>query len=165
MVNTPRRCRWHRRLFGSGGRSPRNLSSTAITLPASATRDAYPSSNPAIQEFDEAITTPDIGSPGLWNRSVCSTVWIGDVRWGGIQLLLGGRLRAWRRDHCKHTRRVVVRTAGMERSVCESCGHVSFESGAEALNEVKRSDFARASEIEATDDIPDFGRVEEVEVP
>ncbi|MDP9495125.1 MAG: hypothetical protein M3P87_07785 [Actinomycetota bacterium] len=28
--------------------------------------------------------------------------------------------------HCKHETVMVVRTAGMERMVCESCGHVSF---------------------------------------
>lgn len=27
---------------------------------------------------------------------------------------------------CKHEKVMVVRTAGMERIVCESCGHVSF---------------------------------------
>lgn len=27
---------------------------------------------------------------------------------------------------CRHEKVVVVRTAGMERIVCESCGHVSF---------------------------------------
>lgn len=27
---------------------------------------------------------------------------------------------------CRHDKVMVVRTAGMERMVCESCGHVSF---------------------------------------
>jgi hypothetical protein len=99
-------------------------------------------------------------SPDMFD-SLC----MGDIRWGGIQLQLGGRIRAWRRAHCKHSHRIVVRTAGMERTVCESCGHVSFEARADALNEVKRSDFARASEADVGRHEPDFGIVEEVEVP
>ena len=27
---------------------------------------------------------------------------------------------------CKHEKVIVVRAAGMERIVCESCGHISF---------------------------------------
>ncbi len=93
------------------------------------------------------------------------SLWMGDIQWGGIQLQLGGRLRAWRRARCKHPRRIVVRTAGLERTVCESCGHVSFEARADPLNKVKRSDFARASEADVDQWKPDFGIVEEVDVP
>lgn len=28
--------------------------------------------------------------------------------------------------HCEHTQRVVVRSSGIERAVCETCGQVSF---------------------------------------
>ncbi|MGA7097763.1 MAG: hypothetical protein WB245_09375 [Acidimicrobiia bacterium] len=42
---------------------------------------------------------------------------------------------------------------------------MSFEARADALNEVKRSDFARASEADVGRHEPDFGIVEQVEVP
>jgi len=28
--------------------------------------------------------------------------------------------------NCRHPQTIVVRSAGMERIVCESCGHISF---------------------------------------
>ena len=33
--------------------------------------------------------------------------------------------RLWA-TNCKHERTIVVRSTGMERIVCESCGHISF---------------------------------------
>lgn len=44
---------------------------------------------------------------------------------------------------CDHPSRVTVRNAGIERTVCESCGHVSFRSAEELSGEADRRKFER----------------------
>lgn len=63
---------------------------------------------------------------------------------GGLQMFVRkGRLTA---AECGHPRIVTVRNSGIERTVCESCGHVSFR-GLEGLSgTADRSQFGRIVE-------------------
>ncbi|MGD2042658.1 MAG: hypothetical protein PVJ28_03345 [Acidimicrobiia bacterium] len=47
---------------------------------------------------------------------------------------------------CAHEKTVTVRTAGIERTVCEKCGMVSFQSLEGLSGRVDRSQFMRDSE-------------------
>lgn len=50
------------------------------------------------------------------------------------------------RPACEHLDTVTVRNNGIQRTVCEACGHVSFK-GLESLSgKASRSQFERASE-------------------
>lgn len=50
------------------------------------------------------------------------------------------------RPDCEHSESVTVRNAGIERTVCEGCGYVSFR-GLEGLSgNVSRNQFERESE-------------------
>lgn len=60
--------------------------------------------------------------------------------------MLGGKTRK-----CEHTETLTVTSAGVERTVCESCGHLSFRYLAEHNSEIDREMFARAVEqLDAT---------------
>lgn len=48
-----------------------------------------------------------------------------------------------RQDACPHTSRVVIGAHGIERQICESCGHVSFAFIGGELSDVDRDRFAR----------------------
>lgn len=52
------------------------------------------------------------------------------------------------RDKCAHQRIVTVRTAGIERNVCEACGKVSIQPLDGLSGTVERSQFKRDSERE-----------------
>jgi hypothetical protein len=80
-------------------------------------------------------------------------------------LVIRGRLRAWRRRRCKHSDTITVRTAGMERMVCEACGNVSFEALSGSVDQPSRSSFARAYENDGKHAAQDFGLAEEVRHP
>lgn len=54
------------------------------------------------------------------------------------------------RADCEHLDTVTVRNSGIERTVCETCGHVSFKGLEELSGSVKRSQFERASERSTT---------------
>lgn len=54
-----------------------------------------------------------------------------------------------RPERCAHVSRVSVIVAGIERTVCDACGHVSFASLGELTGEVERRRFARPA-----DDLP-----------
>lgn len=49
-----------------------------------------------------------------------------------------------KRSGCSHPRSISVRSAGLERSVCERCGHMSFVFLEESSGNVDREKFARA---------------------
>jgi hypothetical protein len=50
------------------------------------------------------------------------------------------------RPDCEHVESVIIRNGGLERTVCEACGHVSFK-GLEGLSgKASLSQFERASE-------------------
>jgi hypothetical protein len=56
------------------------------------------------------------------------------------------RLR--RQERCAHAITVSVRTAGIERVVCEACGHVSVHFLTDLTGEVDRDRFARSIDRE-----------------
>lgn len=45
---------------------------------------------------------------------------------------------------CEHDSRMFIQAGGIERHICESCGHVSFEFADQAHDEVDRRRFARS---------------------
>lgn len=54
------------------------------------------------------------------------------------------------RAHCEHLNKVTVRNGGIERTVCESCGHMSFR-GLEGLSgAADRGQFERHMERSRT---------------
>jgi hypothetical protein len=52
------------------------------------------------------------------------------------------------RAQCDHAHTVTVRNAGIERSVCETCGHVSFRAEEGLSGNVERRKFEREVERE-----------------
>jgi hypothetical protein len=59
-------------------------------------------------------------------------------------------IRSWRQGRCRHRVTVTVRSMGMDRSVCERCGHVTFsypESGEPLQAEMDRGVFARPGDL------------------
>ncbi|HUG08664.1 MAG TPA: hypothetical protein VMP13_07200 [Acidimicrobiia bacterium] len=50
------------------------------------------------------------------------------------------------RAHCEHRDVVTVRNAGIERTVCETCGWVSFEAHESLTGGAERSQFERETE-------------------
>lgn len=60
------------------------------------------------------------------------------------------RIMRARPDRCAHESKVSVMVTGLERTVCEDCGAVSFTSRSELTGEVARDRFARpADDLEA----------------
>lgn len=47
---------------------------------------------------------------------------------------------------CEHSHRMTVRASGIERAVCELCGHVRFRAVEGMSGTVERSQFRRASQ-------------------
>ncbi len=56
--------------------------------------------------------------------------------------------RKWRQRRCSHRVTVSVRSTGVERVVCEECGHVSVHFLSDLDGEVERTSFARPSDRE-----------------
>ena len=54
--------------------------------------------------------------------------------------------RTWRQSRCRHLVTVSVRSAGVKRVVCESCGHVSVHFLSDLEGDVDRISFARPSD-------------------
>ena len=54
------------------------------------------------------------------------------------------------RPDCEHLDTVTVRNNGIERTVCETCGHVSFKGFETLSGKASRSQFERASERATT---------------
>ena len=67
----------------------------------------------------------------------------------------------WRRNHrsnpenCSHSGAITVRSTGIERIVCETCGHVSIRFETAANDEFQRDVFARQSRRDAIDNRAD----------
>ena len=55
------------------------------------------------------------------------------------------KMRA-RQESCAHEMKVSVESAGMVRSVCSDCGHVSFSASGEITGQVARNRFARRAD-------------------
>ena len=66
----------------------------------------------------------------------------------------------WRRNHrsnpenCSHSGAITVRSTGIERIVCETCGHVSFGFETAANEEFQRDVFARQADDTQTINAP-----------
>lgn len=59
------------------------------------------------------------------------------------------RIMRARPERCAHSMKVSVTVAGLERTVCEQCGTVSFANLGELTGNVERERFARpADELE-----------------
>lgn len=70
------------------------------------------------------------------------------------------RLR--RQDKCAHRSTVSVQSSGVERVVCESCGHVSVHFVADLAGEVERDRFARPVErVEGKHLVPGNGLIDD----
>ena len=50
------------------------------------------------------------------------------------------------RTDCQHGKTVTVANAGIERSICEACGHVSFQAREGLSGSARRSQFERIAE-------------------
>jgi len=50
------------------------------------------------------------------------------------------------RAKCEHVNRITVKNAGIERVICESCGHVSINADDGLSGSVTRSQFERVVE-------------------
>jgi hypothetical protein len=70
-----------------------------------------------------------------------------DLALGGIELALRARPRS---GQCLHESNLSVAAAGVERSICENCGHISVVFLTEMSGPVYRRKFARPAD-EAAD--------------
>ena len=67
-----------------------------------------------------------------------------------------------RQDRCAHRSTVSVRSSGVQRVVCESCGHVSVRFLSDLAGEPERDRFARPIErVEGKHLVPGFGWVDD----
>ncbi len=72
------------------------------------------------------------------------------------------RRRNRRQDKCAHRSTVSVHSSGVERAVCESCGHVSVQFVSDLAGEVERDRFARPVErVEGKHLVPGLGMVDD----
>jgi hypothetical protein len=71
------------------------------------------------------------------------------------------RFRLRRQDNCPHRVTVAVRSGGIERRVCESCGHVGVHFLADLSGEVERTSFARSVERGERVHLPELGSLDE----
>ena len=72
-----------------------------------------------------------------------------EIALGGIQRTVSGRGRQG--NDCRHPATMSTITAGLERVVCESCGHMSIRNLTSLAGPVERDRFARpADAIPAT---------------
>ena len=71
------------------------------------------------------------------------------------------RRRHRRQNNCSHRVTVAVRSGGIERQVCESCGHVGVHFLADLSGEVERSRFARPIERGEGAQLPELWSLEE----
>lgn len=71
------------------------------------------------------------------------------------------RRRHRRQNNCPHRVTVAVRSGGIERRVCESCGHVGVHFLADLSGEVERTSFARPVERGEGVHLPELGSLDE----
>jgi hypothetical protein len=73
---------------------------------------------------------------------------------GGIELAVRHRIRP---GDCSHYTVLTVYAAGVERSICETCGHISVTFSSEISGPVTRDHFARPADLAgAVDEIPEY---------
>ena len=59
---------------------------------------------------------------------------------------IGAGLAARKQRTCDHASRVTINSAGLEREICEACGHVSFKFEEIDRDKVERDQFARPTD-------------------
>lgn len=78
--------------------------------------------------------------------SISHAVPVGIDLEGRLRVVMRVWSRAWRQSRCPHPVTVSVCSTGVERVVCEVCGHVSVHFLSDVGNELDRSRFARQGE-------------------
>lgn len=69
---------------------------------------------------------------------------------GGIELTIKSRTRP---RECAHDTTLAVLAAGVERSICEICGHISVRFVARVTGPVTRNHFARPADEDLADEV------------
>jgi hypothetical protein len=64
--------------------------------------------------------------------------------------MLGALITSRDRQECLHDEIVIVVSTGLERMICEGCGHLSFRCLAELSGKIDRSRFVREVDRLAT---------------
>jgi hypothetical protein len=73
---------------------------------------------------------------------------------GGIELAIRHRIRP---GECIHDTVLTVCAAGVERAICETCGHISVSFPSEVSGPATRDHFARPADAASTaDEVPDY---------
>ncbi len=81
--------------------------------------------------------------------------------YGEALTTMRARRRHRRQRNCPHRVTVAVRSGGIERQVCESCGHVGVRFLADLSGDVERTRFARPIERGEGAHLPELGSLEE----
>ncbi len=71
---------------------------------------------------------------------------------GGINIAVGTR-RSRQVEECLHTETVSTTTAGLERIVCEACGHLGFRFPEVLSGPVDRDRFIRPADVPAPEPV------------
>jgi len=69
-----------------------------------------------------------------------------EIALGGIQVAVGAKRVRQAAKVCPHTETLITATAGLERIVCETCGHLSFNFPDVLSGPVHRRWFARPAD-------------------
>jgi len=69
-----------------------------------------------------------------------------EIALGGIQVAVGAKWVRQTAKDCPHTETLITATAGVERIVCETCGHLSFSFPEVLSGPVHRRWFARPAD-------------------
>lgn len=69
-----------------------------------------------------------------------------------------------RQTNCQHRKTVSVQSSGVERVVCELCGHVSVQFLSDLAGEVERTRFARQVERVEGRHVSDLGAIDDDEL-
>ena len=69
-----------------------------------------------------------------------------EIALGGIQVAVGAKRVRQAAKVCQHTETLTTATAGLERIVCETCGHLSFNFPEVLSGPVHRRWFARPAD-------------------
>jgi hypothetical protein len=75
-----------------------------------------------------------------------------EIALGGINIAVGSR-RSRQAAECLHTETISTTTAGLERIVCEACGHLSFRFPEFLSGPVDREMFVRPADVPAPEPV------------
>ncbi len=71
---------------------------------------------------------------------------------GGINIAVGTK-RSRQLEECLHAETISTTTAGLERIVCEACGHLSFRFPEASIGPVDRERFIRPADVPAPEPV------------